>query len=95
LPLQTYDDVKPHIDRIRNGEQNILWHSPIIWFAKSSGTTADKSKFIPVSRESLKSCHFRGGKDVLAIYARQNPKTKVFTSKTLTLGRKSRNKQGG
>ena len=86
LPLQTYEDVKPYIDRIRNGEQNILWSSAITWFAKSSGTTADKSKFIPVSKESLKTCHFQGGYDVLAIYALQNPKTKVFTSKTLTLG---------
>jgi len=86
LPLQTYEDVKPYIDRIRNGEQNILWHSDITWFAKSSGTTADKSKFLPVSKEALKTCHFQGGYDVLAIYALQNPKTKVFTSKTLTLG---------
>jgi hypothetical protein len=86
LPLQTYEDVKPYVDRIRRGEQNILWSSDITWFAKSSGTTADKSKFIPVSKEALKTCHFQGGYDVLAIYARQNPKTKVFTSKTLTLG---------
>ena len=86
LPLQKYEDVKPYIDRIRDGEQNILWPSPIAWFAKSSGTTGDKSKFIPVSKEALKYCHYRGGYDVLAIYARQYPKTKVFTSKTLTLG---------
>ena len=86
LPLQTYEDVKPYVDRIRGGEQNILWPSDITWFAKSSGTTEDKSKFIPVSKEALKSCHYRGGYDVLAIYARHNPKTKIFTSKTLTLG---------
>jgi len=85
-PLQQYEDVKPYIDRIRKGEQNVLWPSPVQWFAKSSGTTGDKSKFIPVSKEALKTCHFRGGYDVLAIYARQNPKTKIFTSKTLTLG---------
>ena len=86
LPLQTYEDIKPYIDRIRNGEQNVLWPSIITWFAKSSGTTEDKSKFIPVSNESLKNCHFRGGYDILAFYALQNPKTKIFTSKTLTLG---------
>ena len=86
LPLQKYEDIRPYVDRIRNGEQNILWHSPITWFAKSSGTTEDKSKFIPVSKEALKTCHFQGGKDVLAIYAQQHPNTKVFTSKTLTLG---------
>ena len=86
LPLQSYEDVRPYIDRIRNGEQNVLWPGAITWFAKSSGTTDDKSKFIPVSDEALHSCHFRGGRDVLAIYSRQNPKTKVFTGKTLTLG---------
>jgi hypothetical protein len=86
LPLQRYEDIRPYIDRIRDGEQNVLWPSPIRWFAKSSGTTDDKSKFIPVSKEALRSCHYRGGYDVLAMYARQNPKTKVFTSKTLTLG---------
>ncbi len=86
IPLQNYENIRPYVDRIRDGEQNILWPSPIKWFAKSSGTTEDKSKFIPVSREALHSCHYRGGYDVLAIYATQNPKTKVFTSKTLTLG---------
>jgi len=86
LPLQKYEDVKPYVERIRNGEQNVLWPSVITWFAKSSGTTSDKSKFIPVSKETLKQCHFRGGYDVLAIYASQNPKTRIFTSKILTLG---------
>jgi len=86
IPLQTYEDIKPYVDRIREGEQNILWPDTIKWFAKSSGTTDDKSKFIPVSKDALKTCHYRGGYDVLAMYARQNPKTKIFTSKTLTLG---------
>jgi len=86
LPIQNYEDVRPYVDRIRNGEQNVLWPSAITWFAKSSGTTEDKSKFIPVSSEALKSCHYRGGKDVLILYAKQYPKTKIFTSKTLTLG---------
>ena len=86
VPVQHYEDVKLQIDRIRKGEQNVLWPSPIKWFAKSSGTTSDKSKFIPVSREALKTCHYQGGYDALALYAQQYPKTKVYTSKTLTLG---------
>jgi hypothetical protein len=86
LPLQRYEDIRPYVDRIRDGEQNVLWPGAIQWFAKSSGTTDDKSKFIPVSKEALRICHYRGGYDVLAMYACQNPKTKIFTSKTLTLG---------
>ena len=86
LPLSTYEDIKPYIYRMRMGEKNILWPGEIKWFAKSSGTTDDKSKLIPVSREALQTCHFRGGSDVMAYYARQNPKTKIFTAKTLTLG---------
>jgi len=86
LPLQSYEDIVPYVDRIRGGEQNILWPGAIGWFAKSSGTTGNKSKFIPVSIEALKSCHYRGGYDVLAVYASQHPKTKIFTAKTLTLG---------
>jgi len=60
-PLQTYEDLSPCIQRMRKGEQNILWPSEIKWFAKSSGTTSDKSKFIPVSQECLEECHFKGG----------------------------------
>ncbi len=86
LPLQTYEEVKPYIDRLRHGEQNLLWPGEIKWFAKSSGTTNDKSKFIPVSAESLKDCHFKGGKDVLAIYCQNNPETNLFSGKGLTLG---------
>ncbi len=86
LPLQTYEDVKPYIDRLRNGEQNLLWPGEIKWFAKSSGTTADKSKFIPMSKDALEKCHFRGGKDVLAIYAHHFPESKLFKGKGLTLG---------
>jgi len=86
VPLQQYDDIKPYIDRIRKGEQNLLWPTEIKWFAKSSGTTNDKSKFIPVSKESLEECHFRGGKDALAIYTHLNPETKIFKGKGLTLG---------
>ena len=63
VPIRSYDDFKPYIDRLREGEQNLVWPSEIKWFAKSSGTTSDKSKFIPVSNEALEDCHFRGGKD--------------------------------
>jgi hypothetical protein len=86
LPLQTYEEIKPQIDRVRKGEQNLLWPGEIKWFAKSSGTTNDKSKFIPVSRDALEKCHFRGGKDVLAIYTNSCPDSKIFSGKGLTLG---------
>lgn len=86
VPLQHYEDVKPYVDRLREGEQNLLWPTEIKWFAKSSGTTSDKSKFIPVSNESLEDCHFRGGKDVLAIYTHNYPDTNVLMGKALTLG---------
>jgi len=86
VPLHDYNSLKPYIDRLRAGEQNILWHSPIHWFAKSSGTTDDKSKFIPVSKEALEDCHFKGGKDVIAIYASQSPNTKMLSGKSLSLG---------
>lgn len=85
-PVQTYEEVKPYIDRLRQGENNLLWPGEIKWFAKSSGTTHDKSKFIPVSPESLKDCHFKGAKDVMAIYCQNNPETRIFSGKGLTLG---------
>ena len=65
VPIHEYDDLKPYIHRIMQGEENLLWNTPINWFAKSSGTTSDKSKFIPVSEESLQDSHYRGAKDVL------------------------------
>ncbi len=86
LPVQTYDDVKATITRLRDGERNLVWPGEIKWFAKSSGTTSDKSKFIPVSNESLENCHFRGPKDVLAIYTANHPETGIFSGKGLTLG---------
>jgi hypothetical protein len=86
VPVNDYESLKPYIDRLRQGEQNILWPSEIKWFAKSSGTTSGKSKFIPVSRESLEDCHFMGGKDVLAIYTNNFPETDIFSGKGLTLG---------
>jgi len=86
VPVRNYEAYKPLISRVMEGEQNIFWPSEIKWFAKSSGTTSDKSKFIPVSWESLEDCHFRGGKDILAIYSQNYPDNKLFTGKGLTLG---------
>jgi len=86
VPIHTYEDLKPYIERLMRGEQNILWSSDIKWFAKSSGTTSSKSKFIPVSKEALEECHFRGGKDILAIHTENNPETNIFSGKGLTLG---------
>lgn len=86
IPLQTYDSIKGDILRLRKGEKNILWGSDIKWFAKSSGTTEDKSKFIPVSEESLFDCHYKGGKDMLSIFCDWVPNTQVFTGKTVTMG---------
>jgi hypothetical protein len=86
IPIRTYEDIKPYIQRLMEGEQNLLWPSEIKWFAKSSGTTADKSKFIPVSYEALEECHFRGGKDVIAFYTKERPETGILKGKALTLG---------
>ena len=86
IPVGDYETVKPYIIRLRQGEQNLLWYSDIKWFAKSSGTTSDKSKFIPVSSEALEECHFKGGKDMLSIYCNNNPNTLLFDGKGLALG---------
>ena len=86
VPVRNYDAYKPLITRVMEGEQNIFWPSEIKWFAKSSGTTSEKSKFIPVSWEALEDCHFRGGKDVLAIYSQNYPDNKLISGKGLTLG---------
>lgn len=86
VPVQEYDSIKPYVERLRNAEQNLLWPTEIKWFSKSSGTTSDKSKFIPVSQEALEESHYKGGKDVLTIYCNNNPDTKLFTGKGLTLG---------
>lgn len=86
IPIRTYEDFSPYIDRLLKGEKNILWPGKVKWFAKSSGTTNDKSKFIPVSQESLESVHFRGFKDVMAIYFKNNPESRIIFGKGLTLG---------
>ena len=86
VPVKTYEEYQPWIERLRNGESNLTWPGYFRWFAKSSGTTSSKSKFIPVSRESLQGCHFQAAKDILAIYTLNNPGTRMFSGKALTLG---------
>lgn len=86
VPLNDYDSLKGYIQRIMEGEQNILWPSPINWFAKSSGTTSDKSKFIPISKESLDENHYKAGKDVLSLYFKQFPQSNVMSGKCLVIG---------
>ncbi len=86
IPVQTYEEVAPYVKRMRNGESNILWPGEVRWFAKSSGTTTSKSKFIPVTAEALEECHYRGAKDILALYSSRYPDTGLFRGKGLTLG---------
>jgi len=86
VPINDYDSLKPYIQRILEGEQNLLWPSQISWFAKSSGTTSDKSKFIPISKESLDDNHFKAGKDTLALYLKQFPQSGVMSGKCLVIG---------
>jgi hypothetical protein len=86
VPMHEYDDLKPYIERMMNGEQNILWNTPVYWFAKSSGTTNDKSKFIPVSDESLEDCHYKAAKDALTMYYQFNPESELLTGKGLVIG---------
>lgn len=86
VPVNTYEEIKTYIERMRHGEQNLLWPSEIKWFAKSSGTTNDKSKFLPVSRESIHDTHFQGGIDAVALYLHMNPKSQFFSGRGLILG---------
>lgn len=86
VPINDYDDLKKDIERTRNGEQNILWGSEIRFFAKSSGTTSDKSKFIPVSDEALEDCHFKAGKDNLTLYYHNHENARIFDGKGLIMG---------
>lgn len=86
IPLQNYEDFFPWIERNLKGEQNLLWPSRINWFARSSGTTNDKNKYIPVSKESLFKCHYKAGKDILSFHCSEFPNTKIFTGRSLTLG---------
>lgn len=86
VPVSTYEDLQPSIERTRRGEQYVFWSTPIKWFAKSSGTTNAKSKFIPVSTEALEDCHYKGSKDLLCIYLNNNEDSHLFLGKSLRLG---------
>jgi len=86
VPLSTYEDLEPEIQRIRQGKANVMWPGEIKWFAKSSGTTNAKSKFLPVSQEHIEDCHFKGGKDLLSIYCNLYPETSIFSGMNLRLG---------
>lgn len=86
VPVQDYEDVKPFVARLRKGEQNLLWPTDIRWFAKSSGTTGDRSKYIPVSREALEDCHYKGGKDLIAFHYQQFPESKLYQGMSLVVG---------
>ena len=86
VPIQDYDSLKSYIERMMKGEENVLWNTPVTWFAKSSGTTSDKSKFIPVSDESLKENHYRASKDVLSFYYASHPNSELLTGKGLVIG---------
>ena len=86
VPVNTYEELKGDIDRMRQGEADILWSGRVKWYAKSSGTTNDKSKFIPVSSEGLQKIHYAGGRDSVALYLRNNPKSRMFDGKGLILG---------
>lgn len=86
VPLQDYEDVKPWVERLLKNEQNLLWPTDTKWFAKSSGTTSDKSKFIPVTRDSLEDCHYKAGKDLLCLYYHNHPDAKLYKGKHLVVG---------
>jgi len=86
IPIHQYEDIKDDIYRVRKGEQNIFWNSEIKLFAKSSGTTSEKSKFIPVSQEALEECHYKGGKDMASIYCHNYPDAQIFDGRGLSIG---------
>lgn len=86
IPVSSYEEYFPYIDRMLRGENDITWPGEIKWFARSSGTTSTKSKFIPISAQSLEECHYQAARDILSIYTANNPGTKIFSGKALTLG---------
>jgi len=86
VPLNNYETLTPYVERLFKNEQNVLWNSDVKWFAQSSGTVSHKSKFIPVSKESLHDCHYKAGKDLLSLYYNQIPNRKVYKGKHLSLG---------
>jgi len=89
VPVSTYEDLEPFIERTRKGEQNVFWNEPIKWFAKSSGTTNAKSKFIPVSSQALEDCHYKGSKDLLCLYLNNNEESELFNGTSDTPGRRT------
>ena len=86
IPIRTYEELSPYIEKARNGAKEVLWPGKIKWFAKSSGTTNSKSKFIPISKESLYDCHFKAGKDMLSLYENNYPDNNIYNGKGLMLG---------
>jgi len=86
VPVSKYEDIQPLIERMRRGEKNLLWPEDIKWFAKSSGTTDNKSKFIPISQDTIEECHFKAGKDVLTLYLNNHPDSSIFQGKGLLMG---------
>ena len=86
VPVRSYEGFKKYIDLLKDGEQQVTWPSKVKWFAKSSGTTDDKSKYIPVTQEALEDCHYKGGKDMLALYYHQQPNASLFSGKSLVVG---------
>lgn len=86
IPITDYPGLQHYIERMRKGEENVLWKGKVKWYAKSSGTTAGRSKFIPVSDECLQKCHYQGTKDVSLLYLRTHGESKLLTGKALTLG---------
>ena len=86
VPISTYEEMVPFIERMMQGEQQVLWNSPISWFSKSSGTTNARSKFIPVSKEALEQCHMMGGKDMISLLIQNKPDTKIFEGQGLSIG---------
>ena len=86
VPIHEYEDLQPYIERLMQGEENLLWNTPVNWFAKSSGTTSSKAKFIPITEESLRDCHYQGSKDVLTLYYHFNPDSDLLTGKGLVIG---------
>ncbi|MHA6696772.1 GH3 auxin-responsive promoter family protein [Chryseobacterium sp. A301] len=86
VPIVSYEEIEPYIERARRGEKNVLWPGGVRHFAKSSGTTNAKSKYIPITEESLEHCHFKAGKDLISIYANNHPENQLFSNKNLKLG---------
>ena len=86
VPIRTYDDIKPWISRARDGERDVLWTGDVTWFAKTSGTTSDRSKILPVTKDSLKTCHYKGGRDLLAMFCDQRPQAPLYSGKHLIIG---------